>query len=83
MSQKSNRECKAQLVAHGIERCERCGGDWILTIAHRHKRRWYSDDPANLWKWEQFLLLCLKCHTYIEYDRKRTAKLFLRLRGGE
>jgi 5-methylcytosine-specific restriction endonuclease McrA len=78
VNQQANKEMKAYCVEHGITRCELCGSDFYLTFAHRNKRRWYYDKPVEwLWKRSEWRLICLACHTKIEYDRELTEGLFI------
>ena len=61
-------------------------GCWInngLSFAHRHKRIWYKRQPALLEDFNQTLLLCLRCHENIEYNREITKEVFSKLRGEE
>jgi hypothetical protein len=68
----------------GITSCELkldgCWGDYLVTLAHRHKRRWYYTRPEKLWTFKQTLLACPSCHNKIEYDQDLTKKLFTKLR---
>lgn len=77
----ANKKCKDQCVEKEVTRCENCGYDNLLSFAHRHKRIWYKSQPEKLYDWNEFLLLCLRCHHDIEYSRDKTDELFNRLRG--
>jgi hypothetical protein len=58
-----------------------CQYDWILSFAHRHKRRWYYDKPDKLlWDFGQVILCCLHCHEILEKDSKLTEEIFTKLR---
>lgn len=76
----ANRKCKNELEKRGITRCEVCGTDYALTIAHRKKRREYRGDLDGLSRWGEYLLLCQRCHTSIEFSKEKTEEAFLRLR---
>ena len=52
--------------------------------AHRHKKTWYLGKPDELrWSFNQVARLCQVSHRSIEFDAKRTAEFFERLRGSE
>ena len=52
--------------------------------AHRHKKDWYLGKPDWLrWSFNQVAYLCNFSHNYIEFNAKRTAAFFKRLRGPE
>lgn len=70
-------------IEKGITYCEKCGSDFGLSFAHFHKRIWYRSQPEKLWDFNQVLLLCLRCHEKIEYDKELTKKIFIDLRGKE
>lgn len=79
MNREANKRMKAWCESQGITRCENCNGYWGMSFAHRQKRRFYNtveelSDPS------QFLLLCAKCHSDIEYSKTDTARLFKDLR---
>lgn len=67
----------------GITRCENCNSGSFLTFAHRHKRRWYLATESLLIDFNQTLLLCVRCHDKIEYNKEYSEEMFLRLRGEE
>jgi len=77
---KATRKCKEILIDKDITRCENCGSNFMLTIAHRKKRRHYNLEQEKLWDFNEFLLLCVKCHDDIEYSRDKTEEIFARLR---
>lgn len=81
MNKEANRRMKKWCLEQGITRCENCGQDWALSFAHKQKRRYYSS-AEELSDPKEFLLLCLKCHQQVEYDKKLTRDLFNDLRGG-
>ena len=85
---KINREANIRLKKIfedlGIRWCENCGKPYILSFAHRHKRKWYYDKPDEmLWNLKQVILACLICHDKMEKDSKLTEEIFMRLRGKE
>jgi len=81
LNQKSNRILKQIFLEKEILQCELCGSNFHLTFAHRHKRDWYKGKQEDLlYSFDQVLLLCLKCHMAIEYDKQKTADVFERLR---
>ncbi|PJZ89514.1 hypothetical protein [Leptospira levettii] len=71
----------------GICRCENCFSDYILQFAHRFKRRHYwskrglEGNLEALTDIKHVLLLCAKCHNFIEERPNETRKLFEFLRG--
>lgn len=78
----ANKHLKELFTEKEISRCENCGFSFALSFAHRHKRKWYYDQPQELlWDFNQVLLLCLKCHDNSEYTPGETEKLFDKLRG--
>lgn len=80
LNQRVNKELKKLFEEKGIDRCEMCGSDYLLTFAHRHKRRWYYGQENLLSDFNQVLLLCLKCHNRIEYNKELTEQIFNRKR---
>lgn len=88
INKKANREIKKQLDETKMY-CWNCHGEtrvdtvW-LTIAHRHKRRYYYDKPDELlWHSSQWIIVCITCHRLMEEDKKLTEEIFLKLRGQE
>jgi hypothetical protein len=77
------KEGKKVLQAHGITRSEIRGSENYLSIAHRHKKRWYYGREWLLADFRQIILITIEEHQGIEYDRKATEELFMRLRGPE
>ena len=80
MNKEANKRMKAWCESQGITRCENCNGQWGLSFAHKKKRRFYQtveelSDP------KEFILLCIKCHYEIEYDKHKTEAMFNDLRG--
>lgn len=73
---KKRAELKIEYQDRDITRCEFCGTDSFLSFAHRYKR----NDPRCEHTFKGTLLLCVPCHTTIEYDRDATEKAFERLR---
>lgn len=84
VNKKANREIKKQAVERNIFRCEICCSTNWITIAHRHKRRWYYDKPDELlWDYNQWIIACIDCHSKIEKNKELTEKIFLENRGKE
>lgn len=82
VNQRANKEMKQWCINNGVTRCMRCGGDYILSYHHRHKRRFYYNLPVSaLWDSNQFILVDQKCHDELEYNKQLTQDTFLRLRG--
>lgn len=79
MNQKARRLIAKYCEEHNICRCENCGGTFGLAPAHRHKRIEYktAEELADPKEW---IALCVKCHTEIEFSRQKTKDLFERLR---
>lgn len=79
MTLKSNAILKKKFLDLGITRCEICGSNFGLTYMHRQKKRYYNtvEEMSDL---NQVILACLNCHQSLEYDRKATEELFLKLR---
>ncbi len=78
----ANKKLKEIYEKKGITRCEVCGYGWALGFAHKHKRSWYYDQPEELlWDFNETLLLCMKDHDNIEYDKDKSDELFARLRS--
>lgn len=75
MNQKANNALKKLFEEKEICSCESCGSSFGLTFAHRKKRRHYKT-VEELSDFNEVLLLCLKCHMKIEYDKKQTKELF-------
>lgn len=48
---------------NNITRCERCGGTFALSFAHRVKRRFITTDEEL----RTVALLCQQCHAWAEY----------------
>lgn len=81
INRESNKKCKQLCIDHDVTRCENCGYNNLLSFAHRHKRVFYKSQPELLHDWDQFLLLCIRCHHEIEYSKDKTEEIFNRLRG--
>lgn len=79
----ANKTLKETFIEKGITRCEKCGSTFVLTFAHRHKRIWYRSKPELLSDFNQVLLLCIHCHTSIEYHKDLSDAVFLEHRGEE
>lgn len=64
----SNKRIDAELKRHGIDRCEMCGGNFILTRAHAVKRRFLSKNaaPGTSKHPDTAALLCVACHDNVE-----------------
>ena len=82
MSQQINKILKKKFLDIDTTRCEypNCNSEYGLTFAHRHKRRFYTN-KSMLTDLNQVVLLCLKHHMLIEYDKQATIDLFNKLRG--
>lgn len=72
----SNRLLKNQFESAGITRCEVTGRDWMLSFAHKDKRRNYLSCPEEMSKIENVLLLTIPVHNLIEHNRDLTLKIF-------
>lgn len=59
-----------------------CNRSW-LTVAHRHKRRYYKGKEKMLESFNQTALLCITAHEKIEHSREETKRLFQELRGDD
>ena len=75
------RQMKFYCYHHEVFCCEMrlpgCTGDYNLTFAHKHKRRWYYDKPdETLWKRSEWRLSCMHCHELQEYDKNITNQIF-------
>lgn len=79
LNQKANKILKDKFLHANITTCEACGSDFGLTFAHRLKRR-HMSTLEELTDIQNVLLLCLKCHMSIEYDKDKTDKLFTQCR---
>jgi len=79
MNLEANKRMKQWCIDNDITRCENCNSDYYPTFAHRQKRRYYQT-AAELSNPKEFLLLCLKCHELIEYDKELTEGMFICLR---
>lgn len=80
LNKQANQKLKVWFENKEITRCELCGSDNWLSFAHRKKRRYYRtveelSDPNEV------LLLCIPCHSKIEYDVALTREVFKDLRG--
>lgn len=77
---KARKRLKKEYEKKGITTCEgRLQGCWVnnaLSFAHRYKR----NDPRCEHTFEQTLLLCVPCHSKIEYDKELTEDMFNKLR---
>lgn len=71
---------KQKLFEAGKTRCENCGSDYWLTIAHRQTRRHYYSCPEKLSDINEILTLCINCHQAIEGNKEATEEIFKRLR---
>ena len=86
---KEGRELAKLWIEKDIRWCEfdklhMCYLNMGLQNAHRHKKRWYLGKPDTLrWSINQAARLCQVSHHYIEFNAKRTATFFKRLRGPE
>jgi hypothetical protein len=82
-----NNEIKKICISKNISGCEirlkGCWGEYECHPAHRHKRRYYLNNNIKLSDYKQWIIACNYCHNKIEYDRKATEELFMRLRGPE
>jgi hypothetical protein len=71
-------------IEKGITRCELmldgCLGDFALAPAHRHKRGWYYERPELLGDFFEVVLACVNCHDKIEFDKKLTEEMFIKIR---
>lgn len=59
-----------------------CLGNMYLTPAHRHKRSYYKTaeelaDPKHI------IVMCVKCHDFLEHKRDLHDMVFNKLRGDE
>lgn len=82
VNQRANREMKAYCVDHDIRSCEfrlpGCLGSYALSFAHKHKRRYYYDQPVSLlWDRSEWRLACQNCHTKQEFSKELTETLFI------
>lgn len=82
VNQRAVKEMKKYCVEHEINSCELhlpgCHGNYVLTFAHRHKRRWYYDKPVSrLWERSEWRLACLHCHQLIEYDSDLLERIWM------
>lgn len=80
INQHHQRICKQKLWEAGKTRCEVCGTDQWLSIAHRKTRRHYYADPDKLSDFNEILCLCVPCHQRYEGKTKETEELFKKLR---
>jgi len=78
---KANEKLKEIYSDKEIVWCEMCGTTFGLTFHHRHKRVWYKRKMKLLAEFDQTILICLKCHQRIEYNREEHHKVFNKLRG--
>lgn len=67
-----------------LNSCELCGDTFGLAPAHRNPRRFYNNE-TELSDYNQFLALCIECHTRMD-DRSITTEfqkedIFNLLRG--
>ena len=72
---KARKELIKEFDKKGMIYCELCSSMYGLSFHHRNKRR-YNDKHT----FENVLLLCMKCHHDLEYDRKLTEQWFRILR---
>jgi hypothetical protein len=83
---KANRKLKILYSKLDLPPCEikrsRCWNE-CQGFVHRHKRGWYKGKEELLSSLNQTLKGCNQCHSEIEYDKKETERLFLKLRGLE
>jgi 5-methylcytosine-specific restriction endonuclease McrA len=69
---------------HTCEMClAGCMGDFGLSFAHRHKRRYYKKCPEMLSDYSQVVLACASCHDKTEYNRELNDAVFQYLRGDD
>lgn len=59
-----------------------CLGRMYLTIAHRHKRSHYKT-AEELADPNQIIVMCVKCHDFLENRRDLNKMVFDKLRGNE
>ena len=86
---KEGRELAKLWIEKDIRWCEfdephSCNFGIFPENAHRHKKKWYRGKPDELrWSIKQVARLCNNSHNLIEFDAKKTAEFFERLRGSE
>lgn len=80
LNKKSNELLKKRFEKLGITRCEICSTNDYLTFAHRKKRRFYRT-VDELSDFNEVLLLCVWCHTKLEFDKELTEHWFSKLRN--
>ena len=75
---------KEEYFRKGITTCEvnlpGCWNNNALSFAHLHKRSWYWSQPELLGAFSQTLLVCIPCHTKMEFNKNLTEELFSKLR---
>lgn len=59
----------------------KCLHNQFLTPAHRHNRVAYKKKPEMLWSYSQVIVACVKCHEWIDANKKRKEEIFQKLRG--
>jgi hypothetical protein len=79
----ANRKLKDIYQEKGITRCEICNGTFGLGFHHKNKRWFYRDKLHLLSSFYHTLLLNQKCHSILEYDRKKHDYYFNKLRMSE
>lgn len=80
INQRANRELKKKFMALGIDRCEISGSNFGLGFAHRRKRREYYGQEEKLSDINEVVLVSVKIHNLMEYDRELTELVFSWLR---
>lgn len=88
LNAKANKKLRQLYFDKGITYCELgftgCYRSSTLGFAHRHKRRWYYNQPDHLlWSFNQTILCCTNCHQQLEYDFQLSESKFETLRGEE
>jgi hypothetical protein len=84
----ANKRIKKMFTDFQLFHCEcnldGCTGSMFLTFAHRHKRRYYYDQPFEmLYSYNQVILACINCHQKIEQSAELTQEIFEDLRGDD
>lgn len=80
LNKKSNALLKKRFEEMGITSCEICNTNDYLSWAHRKKRRFYNS-VEELSDFNEVLLLCVWCHTKLEFDKELTEHWFSKLRN--
>jgi len=78
---------KGIYLEKGIQYCEArlddCMINFGLSFHHRHKRIWYKMKPERkklLTDFNHTIIVCAKCHSTLEWNRKKHRELFNKLR---